>query len=229
MKHLVIFSGAGMSAESGIATFRGAGGLWEGYSIDEVATPEAWHADPDRVTRFYNMRRQNVMDAIPNAGHQIIADLEKHYEVDVITQNIDDLHERAGSTRVMHLHGEIMKIQSSLNPSYIKTIDRAEVTANDRCPNGSRMRPNVVWFGEAVPMIEPASRIVSRADIFVVVGTSLQVYPAAGLVSFTKPEAKVYVVDPNAGGLPAGLDGVRINKGAVEGLRDVRELLLEGE
>lgn len=229
MKHLVIFSGAGMSAESGIATFRGTGGLWEGYSIDEVATPEAWHADPDKVTRFYNMRRQNVMESNPNDGHRIIAELEKHFEVDVITQNIDDLHERAGSTRVLHLHGEIMKIQSSLNPAYVKKIDYAEVTADELCPNGGRMRPNVVWFGEAVPMIEPASRIVSRADIFVVVGTSLQVYPAAGLVSFTKPEALVYVVDLNAGGLPAGLDGVRINKGAVEGLRDVKQLLLEGE
>lgn len=225
-KRLVIFSGAGMSAESGIATFRGAGGLWEGYRLEEVATPEAWRADPDLVTRFYNMRRKQVMEAAPNEGHQIIAELERDFEVDVVTQNIDDLHERAGSTRVLHLHGELLVARSERNPKYKERLTKWEVTAEDRCLAGGRMRPDVVWFGEEVPMIAPAADLVAAADILVVVGTSLVVYPAAGLVQYAQNARAIYAIDPHLDALPMGVKATMIRKGAVEGMRELRDALL---
>ncbi len=226
MKRLVVFSGAGMSAESGIATFRGSDGLWESHRIEDVATPEAWQRDPDLVTRFYNMRRKKVMEASPNDGHRIIASLEKYFDLSVITQNIDDLHERAGSSHVMHLHGEIMQLRSSVNPDDIVTIDYWEVNNQHRCPKGSRYRPNIVWFGEAVPMFEAAAREISQADMLVVVGTSLLVYPAAGLVHYAPPQCQIFVVDPNLDALPGGLKATMIKQGAQQGLRQLADMLL---
>ncbi len=226
-QRLVVFSGAGMSAESGIATFRGAGGLWEGYRLEEVATPEAWDADPDLVTRFYNIRRKQVMEATPNEGHLAIARLEHAFEVNVVTQNIDDLHERAGSRKVLHLHGELMVIRSECNAQHKVRIQKWEVTAGDRCPEGGRMRPDVVWFGEAVPMIEPAVELIARADVLIVVGTSLVVYPAAGLLHYARRDTRVYVIDPFLEDVPAHLNATMIRKGAVEGLRELSKELLE--
>lgn len=226
-KRMVVFTGAGMSAESGIATFRGAGGLWEGYRLEEVATPEAWEADPDLVTRFYNMRRKQVMEAQPNDGHLAVADLEHNFDVDVVTQNIDDLHERAGSSKVMHLHGELLVIRSEINADYKQRVTHWEVTAEDRCPKGGRMRPDVVWFGEAVPMIAPAAELVSKADILVVVGSSLLVYPAAGLVEYAQKAEAIYVIDPQLEALPMGIKATMIRKGAVEGMHELRALLVQ--
>jgi NAD-dependent deacetylase len=218
MKNLVVFTGAGMSAESGIPTFRGTDGLWEGHRIEDVATPEAWERNPDLVSEFYNIRRRNVMDAHPNAGHLQIAAWEKKYHVRIVTQNIDDLHERAGSTEILHLHGEIMKVRSAVDPADVRTLEHWEVTANDRCHRGHRLRPHIVWFGEAVPLMDEAIAQVSKADILVVVGTSLQVYPAAGLVHFTQPHTEIYVVDPYLTALPGGVQATLIRKGASEGL-----------
>lgn len=218
MKNLVVFTGAGMSAESGIPTFRGTDGLWEGHRIEDVATPEAWARNPDLVGEFYNTRRRNVMDAQPNAGHLHIAAWEEKYRVRVVTQNIDDLHERAGSSTILHLHGEIMKVRSSVDPTDIRSVQHWEVTASDRCHKGQRLRPHIVWFGEAVPLMDEAIAWVAQADVLVVVGTSLQVYPAAGLVHYTQPNAEIYVVDPFLDALPGGLRATLIRKGASEGL-----------
>jgi NAD-dependent deacetylase len=218
MKNLVVFTGAGMSAESGIPTFRGTDGLWEGHRIEDVATPEAWARNPDLVSEFYNVRRRNVMQAQPNAGHLQIAAWEKQYHVQVVTQNIDDLHERAGSTQILHLHGEIMKVRSSVDASDIRTLKHWEVTANDLCKKGQRLRPHIVWFGEAVPLMDEAIAWVAQADVLVVVGTSLQVYPAAGLVHYTRPHTAIYVVDPYLDALPGGVHATLIRKGASEGL-----------
>lgn len=196
MKRIVVFSGAGISAESGIKTFRDSGGLWEQHNISEVATPEAWMQNPKLVLEFYNMRRRQVLEAEPNTAHKAIAALESHFEVHVITQNIDDLHERAGSSRVLHLHGEILKVRSTGNSN--TTFDhRSDLALGDCCPEGYQLRPHVVWFGESVPNIPMASKIVSKADIFVVVGTSLNVYPAAGLAYAAPKHADIYVVDPS--------------------------------
>lgn len=218
MKNIVVFTGAGMSAESGIPTFRGTDGLWEGNRIEDVATPEAWARNPDLVTEFYNLRRKNVMQAEPNAGHLHIAAWEKHHRVRIVTQNIDDLHERAGSTEILHLHGEIMKVRSEVDLNDIRSLEHWEVTAKDLCRKGKRLRPNIVWFGEAVPLIDEAAEWVSQADILVVVGTSLQVYPAAGLVHYTKRDAEIFVIDPYLDSLPGGLRATLIRKGASEGL-----------
>jgi NAD-dependent deacetylase len=198
-KRLVVLSGAGISAESGLGTFRDSGGLWEKYPIEEVATPEAWQKNPALVTEFYNMRRKQAYDAQPNDGHKILAELENKYDVNIITQNIDDLHERAGSSHVLHLHGEITKVKSSgpnAEKAYYPKIDW-EVKMGDLCPEGYQLRPHVVWFGEAVPMLEQAAEIVKTADVFLVVGTSLNVYPAAGLIHYAPNNCKKYVVDPN--------------------------------
>lgn len=193
---IVILTGAGISAESGLQTFRGSDGLWEGYNIYDVATPEAWHKDPGMVQHFYNMRRKSVLEAQPNEAHIALARLEKEHDVSIITQNIDNLHERAGSTQVLHLHGEITKSRSTKNESLVYDIEGAELKMGDRCELGSQLRPHIVWFGEAVPMIERASEIVAEADLFVVIGTSLLVYPAAGLINYTAAEAKIFVIDP---------------------------------
>ncbi len=196
-KKIVILSGAGMSQESGLKTFRDMGGLWEDYDIYEVATPEAWQRNPELVNRFYNERRKQLLEVKPNEGHIGVAGLEKDFDVTVITQNVDDLHERAGSTNVLHLHGELMKVRSTVDPGLIYTLDHWEVKIGDKCEKGSQLRPHIVWFGEMVPAISEAQEIVEQADILVVIGTSLAVYPAAGLVDYSKPGIPIFVIDPN--------------------------------
>ena len=197
MKHIVVFTGAGMSAESGIPTFRGGNGLWENYRIEDVATPEAWQRDQELVLEFYNQRRKGILEALPNEGHRQIAAWQDRFRVTVITQNIDDLHERAGSDNVVHLHGEIRKSRSTLNPQLVYAIEGWQLNKGDRCERGSQLRPHIVWFGEAVPLIDNAAKQVSEADILVVIGTSLQVYPAAGLLHYFSPQKPLFLVDPN--------------------------------
>lgn len=194
MKHVVIFTGAGISAESGLKTFRDSDGLWEGYNVQDVATPRAWAKDPELVLRFYNERRQNIANAQPNAAHLAIAELEKDYQVSVITQNIDDLHERAGSTNILHLHGEIFKMRSELNEHEITEI-RDDILLGDKAPDGGQYRPHIVWFEEAVPEMSHAIRTAIDADIFVVIGTSLVVYPAASILHYLPPFMPVIVID----------------------------------
>ncbi|MFN5710651.1 MAG: SIR2 family NAD-dependent protein deacylase [Bacteroidota bacterium] len=196
MKNIVVFTGAGISAESGIKTFRGSDGLWENYRIEDVATPGAWHKDKALVLEFYNQRRLQCLNAKPNAAHKGLAQLEKKFNVTVITQNIDNLHERAGSSNVVHLHGEITKSRSTLDESLVYTINGAELKIGDTCEKGSQLRPHIVWFGEEVPMIEIACRIVSKADIFVVIGSSLLVYPAAGLIDYAPHAIPKFIIDP---------------------------------
>lgn len=195
-KKLVILTGAGISQESGIKTFRDMGGLWEEYDVMEVATPEAWQRNPELVMKFYNDRRKQLYECHPNAGHTGLVDLEEFFDVQIITQNIDDLHERAGSSRVLHLHGELKKARSSVDESLVYDMDGWELKFGDRCEKGSQLRPHVVWFGEAVPAMEEAIQIVERADILVVIGTSLNVYPAAGLINYTKSGTPLYLIDP---------------------------------
>ena len=196
-KKIVVFTGAGVSADSGISTFRDSDGLWENYSIEEVCTAEAIVRDREKVINFYNMRRRDVLSKEPNAAHTAIAELEKHFDVEVVTQNVDDLHERAGSTRITHLHGEITKLRSSANPDLIVPIEGWEQGLTERAADGSLLRPHIVFFGEAVPMFEQAAAIVNSADILIVVGTSLVVYPAASLVQYVRDSSvPIYVVDP---------------------------------
>jgi NAD-dependent deacetylase len=196
MKTVVVLSGAGISAESGLKTFRGDGGLWEGHRVEDVATPEAWARDPALVLEFYNERRRQVRAAEPNAAHRALVDLERAYDVHVVTQNVDDLHERAGSSQVLHLHGEILLARSTSDPHVIKHLGAADIALGDTCPLGSQLRPHIVWFGEEVPALEEAARIVSRADIFLCVGTSLQVYPANSLIFAAPRRARRIVVNP---------------------------------
>lgn len=196
MKKLIVLTGAGISAESGIATFRDVGGLWEGYKVEDVATPEAWRKDPALVLDFYNQRRKKALEVTPNRGHEILAELEQHFEVTVITQNVDNLHERAGSSKVLHLHGSLFESRSTMNPKLIYPITGSELNIGDKCERGSQLRPNIVWFGEAVPMMEVAADSAANADIFLVVGTSMVVYPAAGLIDYVPDFVKKYVVDP---------------------------------
>lgn len=196
MKKIVVLTGAGVSAESGLSTFRDAGGLWEGHDVMEVASPEGWARNRELVLKFYNERRSQLKTAEPNAAHKAIASLESKYDVTVITQNVDDLHERAGSTNVVHLHGELVKARSSLDINLIYEIGYEEIKTGDKCDKGSQLRPHIVWFGEMVPMIETAAEICGYADIFIVVGTSLVVYPAASLVDFTPQDIAKYIIDP---------------------------------
>ncbi len=196
-KNLVILSGAGMSQESGLKTFRDMDGLWENYNVDDVASIDGWRRDPYLVMDFYNQRRKQLNEVDPNAGHLGIASFEKWFNVTVITQNVDDLHERAGSSNVIHLHGELRKVRSSFDENLVYTFEGWELKMGDRCEQGSQLRPHIVWFGEAVPAFYEAIPIVEKADIVVVIGTSLAVYPAAGLVNYAKPEAHIFVVDPN--------------------------------
>lgn len=196
MKKLVVLSGAGISAESGIATFRDSGGLWEGYDIHEVATFEGWLRNKELVLDFYNQRRKNAINAQPNEGHKLLARLEKHFDVTIVTQNIDHLHEKAGSSNVLHLHGELFKSRSTVDDRLVYEMDGWELKLGDKCEKGSQLRPHVVWFGEMVPMMEPAAELVASADIFIVVGTSLVVYPAAGLVDLVGRDVPIFVVDP---------------------------------
>lgn len=195
-KKLVVLSGSGASAESGIATFRDNGGLWENHRVEEVATPEAWQTDPLKVLRFYNDRRRQAKTAKPNRVHTALAELEQHFEVTIITQNVDNLHEQAGSTDVLHLHGELFKARSTANAQLVYEVKGTELNWGDTCELGSQLRPHIVWFGEMVPMLEPAIEITSRADIFIVVGTSLQVYTAASLVNYVPENAPIFVIDP---------------------------------
>jgi len=196
MKKIVVFTGAGISEESGIKTFRDKEGLWEEYDVNEVATPEGWKKNPALVLDFYNLRRKQVLEAKPNAAHYALADLQKKYEVDIITQNIDNLHERAGSRNVLHLHGEVTKSQSTLDPSLIYDIRDWKLVLGDKCAKGSQLRPFIVWFGESVPNMEKAYQLTISADIFIVVGTSLNVYPAAGLIDYASDAAPKYLIDP---------------------------------
>ncbi len=194
-KKLVVLTGAGISAESGIPTFRDMGGLWEKYDITEVASPQAWNQNPELVLEFYNRRRRKLKEVEPNAGHLALVELESAYEVTVITQNVDDLHERAGSSQVVHLHGELKKSRSTVSPELIYDQEE-DILLGDTCELGSQLRPHIVWFGEMVPMMEVAAEITSGADLLIVIGSSMQVYPAAGLVAFAPGEAPVYYIDP---------------------------------
>lgn len=223
-KRLLVLSGAGISAESGLKTFRDHDGLWMGYNVYEVASPEGWKKDPALVLDFYNMRRKEVATAIPNAAHKAIADLEKNFHVTVITQNIDDLHERAGSSDVLHLHGDIFKMRSERNESLLYEI-REDIHIGDMAPDGFQLRPHVVWFGEAVPMIEKAAQAMSSADVFILAGTSLQVYPAAGLTDYLPPDIPKYVIDKNPPPLSPYLNFTVISKPATEGMEEVAGLL----
>ena len=229
-KNLVILSGAGMSAESGISTFRDAGGLWDKYPVMQVASAEGYVRDPELVINFYNERRKQLLDVEPNAGHIGLAELEKDFNVTVVTQNVDNLHERAGSTRIIHLHGELTKVCSSrdpYNPRYVKELkpEEYEVKMGDKAGDGSQLRPFIVWFGEAVPEIETAVDYVEKADIFVIIGTSMNVYPAAGLLNYVPRTAEVYLIDPK----PVDTHSMRqihiIQKGAAEGVKELKKLL----
>ncbi len=195
-KKLVILTGAGMSQESGIRTFRDMGGLWEEYDVMEVATPEAWHRNPELVMRFYNDRRKQLLECEPNAGHRGLVELERDFDVQIITQNVDDLHERAGSSQILHLHGELKKARSSVEESLLYDIEGWELKFGQKCAKGSQLRPHIVWFGEAVPAMDDAIPMVESADILVVIGTSLNVYPAAGLVNYAKKGTPIFVIDP---------------------------------
>ncbi len=195
MKRIVALTGAGMSAESGLKTFRDADGLWEGHDVMQVASPEGWRQDPELVLDFYNQRRRQLFNVQPNQGHELLAGLEQRYSVDVVTQNVDDLHERAGSSRVLHLHGELLKVRSSRDERLVQDWT-TDLVLGDLCELGSQLRPDIVWFGEAVPLLEPAAEITSRADIIIIIGTSMQVYPAASLIHFAQPGIPIYFIDP---------------------------------
>lgn len=230
MKKIVVLTGAGMSAESGISTFRDAGGLWDQYPVEQVATPEGYAANPQLVTDFYNTRRRQLLTVEPNEGHRLVAQLEKAYEVVVVTQNVDNLHERAGSSLVIHLHGELTKVTSSFqpnNPRYIRelTPEEYEVKMGDTAEDGSQLRPFIVWFGEAVPNIEVAADYVQQADIVIIIGTSLNVYPAAGLLYYAKSDAELYLIDPADVNVPYGRQVQVIQKGASEGMRELCGIL----
>ena len=225
---LVVLTGAGMSVESGLKTFRDADGLWEEYPVAQVATHEGWEADPTLVTNFYNMLRKKCWGVKPNEGHQLVAGLEHYYDVTVVTQNVDNLHEMAGSTHVIHLHGELMKVCSSRDvddPRYHVTLtpDNCEVAPGTLAGDGSLLRPFIVFFGEGVPMIGPAAEAAAEADLFVIIGTSLNVYPAAGLVQYVRPSAPVYLIDPAP--VSAGSRVQQIQKGASEGMRELYNIL----
>jgi NAD-dependent deacetylase len=197
VKKIIVFTGAGISAESGIKTFRDSGGLWEEHKIEDVATPQAWAKNPALVQEFYNQRRKQLFEAKPNAGHLAIAELQKHFDVHVITQNVDDLHERAGSEKVLHLHGELMKVRSCSHPELIYKVESWDVKMGDVCEKGSQLRPHIVWFGEMVPEMDNAINLVEPADIFIVAGTSLNVYPAANLLDYAPTGIPKFYVDPN--------------------------------
>jgi NAD-dependent deacetylase len=218
MKNLVILTGAGMSAESGIRTFRESGGLWEEYDVNEVATPMAWALNRERVLRFYNERRKQLSECKPNAGHTGLAALEKYFDVQIITQNIDNLHERAGSTKILHLHGELTKARSTTDPSLLYDIGYNDIKQGDKCEKGSQLRPHIVWFGEAVPNMDEAARLTETADIFVVIGSSLNVYPAAGLINYAPSKASLWLIDPNDVYLPDNRNVEIIKKSASEGV-----------
>lgn len=232
MKNLVVLTGAGMSAESGISTFRDSGGLWDRYPVEQVATPEGYAANPKLVIDFYNERRRQLLEVEPNRGHELLAELERDFKVTVITQNVDNLHERAGSSHVVHLHGELTKVTSSRepnNPAYVKELlpEEYEVKMGDLAADGSQLRPFIVWFGEAVPMIETAIDYVEKADIFVIIGTSLNVYPAAGLLNYVPRGVPVYLIDPKEVKISSGRPVMVIQKGASEGVAELKKMLYD--
>jgi NAD-dependent deacetylase len=226
MKRLVILTGAGMSSESGIRTFRDSGGLWEEYDVTEVASPEAWERNRDLVLRFYNERRQQLATCKPNEGHLGLAKLEKHFDVHIITQNIDDLHERAGSTKILHLHGELTKARSTSDPSLVYDIGYKDINNGDKCEKGSQLRPHIVWFGEDVPMMTEAVNITAEADIFVVIGSSLNVYPAAGLINYAPHKASLWLIDPKDVAIPYYMKVNVIKEMASTGVAVLTERLL---
>lgn len=224
---MVVLTGAGMSKESGLKTFRDTGGLWEQYDVTEVASPAAWKKNPELVLRFYNERRKQLLESSPHEGHIGLAELEKHFYVDIITQNVDDLHERAGSSRVLHLHGELRKARSTAYPELVYEIEGWELKIGDLCEKGSQLRPHVVWFGEPVPAMEKAVEIVQTADIFVIIGTSLDVYPAAGLVYYTPQKYPVFLIDPGEVSLQGKRNVTFIQKKASEGVNILKKKLLQ--
>jgi NAD-dependent deacetylase len=228
MKKIVVLTGAGMSAESGISTFRDSGGLWEKYRVEDVATPEGWSKNPALVLDFYNQRRKQLLDCKPNAGHIAMAALEKDFDIQIITQNVDNLHEQAGSTKVLHLHGELMKVRSSGKGQEVfeLTSENYKTHLGDYCPKGFQLRPHIVWFGEAVPQIENAIRIVEQAEIFVVIGTSMQVYPAASLINYVKTPVPIYLIDPNEI-YNLQKQVTVIQKGASKGMEALSKILLQ--
>jgi NAD-dependent deacetylase len=223
MEHIVFLTGAGMSAESGISTFRDSNGLWENYDVMKVASIDGWYDDPDLVQRFYNDRRAQLAAAEPNEGHKLIASLEKDFRISVVTQNVDDLHERAGSSEVIHLHGELTKACNQ-NKTQVIDIGYRAIRQGERAQDGTRLRPFIVWFGEAVPMIDKAAELVSDADIAVIIGTSMQVYPAAGLVHYARHGVPVYLIDPKE--VPTSLNVTFIREKASKGMQLLKEILL---
>lgn len=230
MKKIVVLTGAGMSAESGLSTFRDADGLWENYPVARVATHEAWETDPDYVNDFYNMLRGKLLEAKPNRGHELVAALQEKYDVSVVTQNVDNLHEQAGSRKVIHLHGELMKVCSSrdpYNPHFIKTLAPGNLTVahGEKAGDGSLLRPFIVFFGESVPMIEPAVEEVEKADMMIIIGTSLVVYPAAGLVRYVRTGAPIYLIDPKPSVSGSRSDIRQIVKGASAGMEELMQIL----
>lgn len=229
MKKLVFLTGAGISAESGITTFRDSGGLWEQYRVEDVASIEGYYRDPELVINFYNERRRQLKDVQPNDAHRLVAALEKNYDCCVVTQNVDNLHERAGSTHIIHLHGELTKATSTNNPNDPRQIvtlkDEQDIQMGEKAADGSQLRPFIVWFGEAVPMIEPAAEEVGKADIVVVIGTSLNVYPAAGLLSYARSDAEIYLIDPSPNNVPGYLPVHIIAKKATEGMKELYQQL----
>jgi NAD-dependent deacetylase len=225
MKKLVVLSGAGMSAESGISTFRDSDGLWENHRVEDVASPSAWQRNPELVLDFYNQRRKQLFEVQPNEGHKILAELENNFDVQIITQNVDDLHERAGSSNVLHLHGELKKVRSTKNPNLIYEMKQPILNFGDLCEEGSQLRPHIVWFGEEVPMIPIAAELCAEADILLVVGTSLNVYPAAGLIDFAPQDCKKYLVNPKVLESHYYSQFEVIQENAVAGLKKLNEIL----
>ncbi len=225
-KKIVVLSGAGISAESGINTFRDAGGLWEGHDVMEVASPEGWRNNQELVLEFYNQRRRDAKRAKPNKGHRILVDLENYFDVTIVTQNVDNLHERAGSSKVIHLHGELFKSRSTRHSELIYDVKGTEIKLGDNCEKGYQLRPHIVWFGEAVPMIEEAAKICSETDIVIVVGTSMQVYPAASLINYVSPSAPKFLVDPKIPDFMPVPNLEKIEKVASKGLQEVYDRLI---
>jgi len=225
MKKVVVLTGAGISAESGIPTFRDSGGLWEGYPVEDVATPEGWMRNPAMVLEFYNQRRKKALEVRPNRGHEILAELEKDFDVTVVTQNVDNLHERAGSSHVIHLHGSLFESRSTIDENLVYPITGWELRLGDQCEKGSQLRPNIVWFGEMVPMMEVAGEIASGADIFLVVGTSMVVYPAAGLIDYVPRDVPKFIIDPKIPDVRSQPHIHFIAKKASTGMEEVRERL----
>jgi NAD-dependent deacetylase len=226
MKNLVVLTGSGISSESGIKTFRESGGLWEGHDVYDVATPEGWYKNPELVLDFYNQRRKQALESSPNEAHKILADLESHFNVTIITQNVDNLHERAGSSNIIHLHGELFKSRSTLDENLVYDMEGWELNLGDTCEKGSQLRPHIVWFGEMVPMMDVAARETMKADIYLVVGTSLVVYPAAGLLDYAGSEIPKFIVDPNMPEVSKRPNLFLIEEKASSGMQKVKDILL---